>query len=167
MKIKKLLGFYTCIIIFIGLFINCAASMASYPVKVKDSKGNYLKFSQPPQRLVSLVPSATQILFDLGAKNFVKAVTHHDTGLAGAHGKQIIGGFLKPSLNKIDAVQPDMIILLPTHKDIIKKYKKTNVRLFIFQTDTLENSYKSIRAFGKIFNLEEQAEKIINKNKPR
>ncbi|MCK5097921.1 MAG: adenosylcobinamide amidohydrolase, partial [Desulfobacteraceae bacterium] len=84
MKIKKLLGFYTCIIIFIGLFINCAASLASYPVKVKDSKGNYLKFSQPPQRLVSLVPSATQILFEIGAKKFVAAITYHDITLAGA-----------------------------------------------------------------------------------
>ncbi|WP_304511643.1 adenosylcobinamide amidohydrolase, partial [Desulfobacula sp.] len=162
---KKLFSISTCILILTGLLVFCTTSLAAYPVSVLDSKGNYLKFFKTPQKVVSLVPSATQILFEIGVKDFIKAITYHDITLAGAGGKQIIGGFLEPDLDRIEAAKPDMIILSSIHKDIIKKFNKTDSKLFIFQTDSIENSYKSMAALGKIFDREKQALQIIEKNK--
>ncbi len=165
MQSKKLFGFNICVLISIGLLVFCTTSLAAYPVKVPDSKGNHLKFFQKPRKVVSLVPSATEILFEIGAKDFVKAITYHDITLAGAGDKQIIGGFSGPSIEKIEAVKPDLIILSDMHQDIIKKFNKTDSKLFIFQTATIEDSYKNIMAFGKIFDREKQALQIIEKNK--
>ncbi|MCD4719510.1 MAG: ABC transporter substrate-binding protein, partial [Desulfobacula sp.] len=161
---KKQFDIHTCILILFGLLVFCTTSLAAYPVSVQDSKGNHLKFFKTPHKVVSLVPSATQILFEIGAKDFVQAITYHDITLAGAVDKQIIGGFLGPILDKIEDAHPDMIILSSIHKDIIKKFDKADCNLFVFQTDTIENSYKSIAALGKIFNREKQAQKIIEKN---
>lgn len=165
LQMKKIFNINTCIIVLTGLLVFCATSLAAYPVSVQDSKGNTLKFFKPPQKVVSLVPSATQILFEIGAEKFVKAITYHDTTLAGADGKQIIGGFFGPSLDKIEDAGPDMIILSSIHRDIIEKYNKTDTKLFIFQTETIENSYQSIAVLGKIFDCEKKAEKLIEKNK--
>jgi len=165
MQSKKLFGFNICVLISIGLLVFCTTSLAAYPVSVLDSKGNHLNFIKPPRKVVSLVPSATEILFEIGAKEFVAAITYHDTTLAGAGDKQIIGGFSGPAIEKIEAVEPDLIILSSLHKDIIKKLENTNCKLFIFQTDTLEDSNKSITAFGKIFDREKLAAKVIKKNK--
>ncbi|WP_457553030.1 helical backbone metal receptor [Desulfobacula sp.] len=162
---KKLFSINTCILILTGLLVFCSTSLAAYPVTIQDSKGNSLTFFAPPKRVVSIVPAATEMLFAIGGKEAVKAITIYDTGIAGTQGKQIIGGFLNPSLDKIKALLPDMIILSSIHKDIIKKYTKTDTKLFVFQTDTLENSYKSIATFGKIFDREKKAETVIEKNK--
>ena len=165
MRKKKIFNGTTCILLLIWFLIICTTSAAAYPVSVQDSKGNHLKFLKPPQKVVSLVPSATEILFKIGAEDFVTAITYHDITLAGAVGKQIIGGFLGPDLDRIQDARPDMIILSSIHKDIIKKFNGTDCKLFIFQTDTIDNSYKSIAALGKIFDREEQAYTIIEKNK--
>jgi ABC-type Fe3+-hydroxamate transport system substrate-binding protein/adenosylcobinamide amidohydrolase len=162
---KRTAIFNACILIFTGLLVFCTTSLAAYPVSVQDSKGNHLKFFKTPHKVVSLVPSATEILFKIGAKDFVRAITYHDITLTGAGGKQIIGGFFRPSINRIEDAGPDMIILSSIHKDIIKRFNKTDCKLFFFQTDTIENSYKSIAALGKIFDREKQAQKIIDKNK--
>ena len=164
-QMKKLFSINTYILILIGLLIFCTSSFAAYPVSVQDSKGNTLKFFKPPQKVVSLVPSATEILFKIGAKDFVKAITYHDIPLAGAADKQIVGGFFLPSLDKIEDANPDMIILSSIHKDIIERFKNTECKLFIFQSNTIANSYKTIAALGKIFDREKQAQKIIEINK--
>ncbi len=165
MQIKKLFSINICVLILTGLLVFCTTSIAAYPVSVQDSKGNHLEFLKPPQKVVSLVPSATEILFKIGAKNFISAITYHDTTLAGAAGKQIIGGFFLPSLDKIEAAKPDMIILSSIHKDIIKRFEKTNCKLFFFKPATIEDAFQSMAVLGKIFDREKQALKIIEKNK--
>ncbi len=100
MQSKKLSGFNICVLISIGILVFCTTSNAEYPVKVRDSKGNYLSFIKQPKKVVSLVPSASEILFEIGAEEFVKAITYHDTNLAEAGDKQIIGGFSRPSIEK-------------------------------------------------------------------
>ena len=144
MQKKKLFNINTCGLILIGLLIFCTTSIVAtaYPVSVQDSNENHLKFSKIPRRVVSLVPSATQILFKIGAKDFVKGITYHDITLAGAASKQIIGGFFLPSLDKIEAAKPDMIILSSIHKDIIKRFEKTDCKLFFFKTRTIEDAFK-------------------------
>jgi len=162
---KKLLAISTCILILTGLFVFCTTSLAAYPVNVLDSEGNHLNFIKTPRNVVSLVPSASEILFEIDAENFVKAITYHDITLAGADDRQIIGGFSRPSIEKIESVKPDLIILSSMHKNIIKKFENTDCKLFFFQTDTIEDSNKNITAFGKIFDREKQAFQIIEKNK--
>ncbi|MCF6247596.1 MAG: adenosylcobinamide amidohydrolase [Desulfobacula sp.] len=165
MQKKKISSINTFVLILTGFLLICSASEAAYPVNIRDSKGNHLMFLEPPQRVVSLVPSATEILFKLGAEKYVKAITYHDITLAGADGKQIIGGFFHPSIDKIETMKPDMIILSEIHKNIIRRFKKKGRKLFIYKADTIENSYQNIAVLGKIFNCEKQALKIIEKNK--
>lgn len=162
---KKLISIGTWIFVFTLLLVPCTASIAAYPVSVQDSKGNCLEFFKPPQKVVSLVPSATEILFKIGAKDFVKGITYHDVTLAGAAGKQIIGGFFLPYLDKIEDARPDMIILSSIHKDIIRKFEKPDCKLFFFKTRTIEDAFKSMAAFGKIFDRENEALKTIAENR--
>ena len=165
LQMKKQFSIHTCILILTGLLIFCATSFAAYPVSVQDSKGNYFNFSRPPHQVVSLVPSVTEILFRIGAKDFVKGITYHDITLAGAADNQIVGGFFLPSIDKIEDINPDMIILSSIHKDVIERFKNTECNLFIFQNDTIANSYKTIATLGKLFDREKQAQKIIEINK--
>lgn len=77
-----------------------------------DQMGRTVALSQfPPRRIVSLVPSQTELLYDLGLENEVAGITKfcvHPP--AWFHTKPRVGGTKTLNFNKIDDLQPDLII---------------------------------------------------------
>lgn len=73
-----------------------------------DQTGREVKLSFPPRRIVSLVPSQTELLFDLGLANEVVAVTKFC--IHPANNKPRIGGTKRLHIDEIKALQPDLII---------------------------------------------------------
>ena len=131
---------------------------------VTDSTGNLLVFKAPPKKVVSLVPSATEILFEIGAGKAVSGLTFHDATLEGAEGKQVIGGFFQPSVEKINAIKPDFIILSDFHEQIRKELERSGYRIFVYDTDSIAQSYEMILAFGKMFDRQARARELVEKN---
>jgi ABC-type Fe3+-hydroxamate transport system substrate-binding protein len=76
-----------------------------------DQMGTLVQLSAPPQRIVSLVPSQTELLFDLGLADKIVGVTkfcvHPDSA---RQTKTIIGGTKKFDLDRIAALKPDLAI---------------------------------------------------------
>jgi ABC-type Fe3+-hydroxamate transport system substrate-binding protein len=71
-----------------------------------------LHFSHPPRRVVSLVPSLTESLFDLGFGSSVVGITDYCTRPAGAlEGLPRLGGPKNPRLEQIQNLNPDLILL--------------------------------------------------------
>jgi adenosylcobinamide amidohydrolase/ABC-type Fe3+-hydroxamate transport system substrate-binding protein len=122
-------------------------------------------FENPPQKVVCLVPSASEILFEIGAGKTIIGLTYHDATLEGAAGKAIVGGFFMPSVERIKALQPDLIILGPFHKQIMEAIEKAGIPFFIHDTLNIEQSFGTILALGKLFNREDQARQVIQKNR--
>lgn len=118
-----------------------------------------------PGRVVSLVPTATEILFEIGAGDAVAGLTFHDATLEGAMGKSVVGGFFQPSLEKIKTIDPDMIIVSSLHKNIIDAFNGSDCRVFKYATDSIEGSFSNILALGKMFDREGQARELIQKNR--
>ena len=76
-----------------------------------DQMGNSLELPNPPHRIISLVPSQTELLFDLGLEEQVVGITkfcvhppHWRKSKAG------IGGTKKFDLDRIVRLNPDLII---------------------------------------------------------
>jgi ABC-type Fe3+-hydroxamate transport system substrate-binding protein len=84
---------------------------STLPLSVADQLGRRVEIPFPPRRIVSLVPSQTELLFDLGLGERVVGVTKfciHPTE-ARQHAT-IIGGTKNFDFAKIDALKPDLII---------------------------------------------------------
>ncbi|SFW81562.1 ABC transporter substrate-binding protein [Chitinophaga sancti] len=73
-----------------------------------DQTGREVKLSLPPRRIVSLVPSITELLFDLGLENEIVGVTKFC--IHPVNNKTRIGGTKRLHLSAISALQPDLII---------------------------------------------------------
>jgi len=150
--------------ISIALVCLCTGTgFASYGVT--DSLGNGLVFTNPPHRVVSLVPTATEILFEIGVKDSVAGLTYHDATLEGAAKIAVMGGFFMPSMEKIKKTKPDLVILAPFQKQIMEDLSKAGIPLFVYGTRTLAQSHENILALGKLFHRETRAEQVIKKNK--
>lgn len=76
-----------------------------------DQMGHTVELAIPPKRIVSLVPSQTELLFDLGLNETVVGVTRYcvHPSFKTQH-KTSIGGTKNPDLKLIRALQPDLII---------------------------------------------------------
>lgn len=85
--------------------------MSTLQKTVIDQLGNEVKFNYPPQRIISLVPSQTELLYDLELEERVVGITKFCECPSSWHQtKTRIGGTKKLQLKTIEALEPDLII---------------------------------------------------------
>lgn len=168
MKTKKNRGLKIFLAAWMGIVCLLTTITCFAAIGVTDSKGNDLVFKNPPFRVVCLVPSAAEILFGIGAGKAVAGLTYHDATLEGAADKAVVGGFFRPSLEKIKALQPDLIILAPFQQQILYDglagLNKAKVQIFVYETQSIEQSHENILAMGKLFDRETRARQLVENN---
>ncbi|MCB0491157.1 MAG: ABC transporter substrate-binding protein [Cyclobacteriaceae bacterium] len=85
--------------------------MSTLQKTVIDQLGNEVKFNYPPQRIISLVPSQTELLYDLELEERVVGITKFCERPSRWHQtKTKVGGTKKLQLKTIEALEPDLII---------------------------------------------------------
>jgi len=115
-----------------------------FPYTFTDSSGAEITFLSPPQRVVSLVPSVTEMLFQLGAGDFVAGITYHSILPAESAGKKIIGGFFKPDLDRVAALEPDVIFYAGLQKEVKMRFEDEAVLINLMPTSIKESLITSV-----------------------
>jgi ABC-type Fe3+-hydroxamate transport system substrate-binding protein len=128
-----------------------------------DQLGNEITISFPPQRIISLVPSQTELLADLGLNDSVVGITkfciHPETWVKT---KTIVGGTKKFDFDKIKSLQPDLII---GNKE--ENYQEGIERLQaaypVWMSDiiTKADALAMIQQLGELADVQKQADNII------
>jgi ABC-type Fe3+-hydroxamate transport system substrate-binding protein len=77
---------------------------------VSDHLGQSITFQFPPQRIISLVPSQTELLFSLGLEERIVGVTKFCVHPIQVHSKTRVGGTKSFDFEKIDSLRPDIIL---------------------------------------------------------
>ena len=130
-----------------------------------DQLGNTIKLAQTPKRIVSLVPSQTELLFDLGLEDSLVGITKfcvHPYHLKQT--KKIIGGTKKVHAEKIRLLQPDIIIANKEEntKEIVEQLQEI-APVWVSDIITIEDSLNMIAEFGKMFSVRTKAQQLIDK----
>lgn len=100
----------------LGILLQAARRLADHaprpwPRRVRDALGNELLLDAPPRRIVSLVPSQTELLFELGVGEQVVGVTKFCVRPDEARaGRRSVGGTKTPDLARIRALKPDFVL---------------------------------------------------------
>ena len=152
-------------VLFLILATGAASSALSYPSEFTDSNGTRIIIRKKPVRVVSLIPGITEIIFSLGAGNAVKGITYHTVYPLEASKKEIVGGFLSPSTQRIKEINPDVIFYSKLQKNVIKEFDAKKYLMINLETKSLAESYKNITLLGKIFDKNKEAEKLVEKIK--
>ncbi len=129
----------------------------------KDQLNRNLQFNKVPKRIVSLVPSQTELLVDLGLEASVVGVTKfcvHPKHLRLS--KAVIGGTKQINLEKIKALRPDIILCNKEEntKAIIESLGDI-APIHISDIYNLEDCYELIKMYGELFKVESEASSII------
>jgi len=118
-----------------------------------------IAFSAPAERIVSLAPNLTEILFDLGLGDHIVAVTNFCDYPPEAHAKRKIGGFSNPSLEAIIAAKPDMVIMTEDGNppEIFDRLKKMRINTYVFKAKRLHELPQGLRDLGTFLGVRQQA----------
>lgn len=125
-----------------------------------DDIGTQHTFDKVPQRIISLVPSQTELLVDLGLEAKLVGITKfciHPKDLRIK--KQIVGGTKKVDYDKIRALAPD-IIICNKEENTLEIVENLREICHVWVTDiiTVEDNFKMISDFGNLFDCVAEAE---------
>ncbi len=154
---------------FIFIFSGCQQEEGSDPAEevkgeivVTDDAGNQLKFDQYPERIISLTPSNTEILFALDQGERVVGVTTYCDYPEETEQKARIGD-LQGNIEEIVALEPDLVIAKAVLNDnIVGKLKEMEIPVLCVDPESIEGVYKSIEITAKVTGTESKGEQLIS-----
>jgi len=148
-------------IILFGLLVLPWSGAAPLPaVTVTDDAGQSLDFAKPPARVVSIVPSATEIMALIGAADNLAGRTYEDTHFPDLAGKPVIGGPFTPQWDLIAQAEPDLVIVPPRLAAEAKAALPGRVLLVWDDEAGLSEAALKIGRLGAIFQKTAEAEDI-------
>jgi len=137
---------------------------ASIKKVYKDQIGELVEINFPPKRIISIVPSQTELLFDLGLEKEVIGITkfcvHPNEWF---RSKTRIGGTKNLKIDKILDLKPDLILANKEENDKEQVEKlKESIPVWTSDVKTIEDALEIISSIGEIVGKEEKALKIKN-----
>jgi iron complex transport system substrate-binding protein len=101
-----------------------------------------------PQRIISLIPAVTEMLFAIGAGNEVVAVSNYDHFPAEVQSRPRVGALVDPDFERILSLKPDLVIVYGTQDDLIARLGRANLPIFRYEHAGLADITATIRAIG-------------------
>ena len=169
---KKKLGIFGGLLVALVLAAMTALPAPSlattYPLTLTDDLGREITIEAPPQRIISLAPSNTETLFELGLEDRIVAVTDYCDFPAGAQAKPKIGGPWTPSTESIVALEPDFILAAGINStDTITTLEGLGLTVFGIESTDLDDLLNDINTVGQITDREAQAEALTTSMRNR
>ena len=134
-------------------------------MKLIDQLGILHTFEKQPVRIISLVPSQTELLYDLGLEDNIVGITKfcvHPVHFKAT--KTIVGGTKNIKFDKIKALQPDIIICNKEEntKEIVEELSQI-CPVWVTDILTISDNLQMIHDFGQLFNKRTDAQKWMDK----
>jgi iron complex transport system substrate-binding protein len=105
--------------------------------------------STTPQRIISLIPAATEMLFAIGAGPQVVAVGSFDTYPPEVKRLPKVGALLDPDVERMLSLKPDLVVVYATQTDLKEQLTRAGIALFDYRHAGLADVMTTIRALGQ------------------
>jgi len=117
---------------------------------------------EPPQRIISLAPATTEMLFALGLGDRVVGVTNFCDYPEEAKKKPKVGGMSNPSLEAVVSLKPDLVVLSVdgNPKEFEERLRTMKIKTYVFYSKRISELPKGIRAMGVALGVREKAEAL-------
>ena len=147
-----------CIVLLMSFFTGCQ-KVKEYST-FTDDMGRSVTLQKVPQRLVSHVPSITEMLFAIGLEDRIVGVSDYCDYPPEAKQKPSVGNYFNPSIENIVALQPDLV-LTDGHSESIKQLDSMNIPFIVIDPKDINGIIKDIELLGKITGLESRANELV------
>jgi iron complex transport system substrate-binding protein len=166
--------FFASILMALAILVSAcapaASNPASAPVVVQDGEGKEFRLEKPAQKIISLAPSNTEILFAIGAGKQVVAREDFANYPEEVKNLPSVGGSTgKYSLEQIAKFQPDLILASPlTAPDVLKSLKDVTPNVLVIPNPKdMEGLFTNLVTVGTLTGHKAEADKLVSELRAR
>jgi len=125
---------------------------SAWGLEVVDQTGRVLTLPSPPRRIVSLVPSVTEIVFAIGAQDALAGVTDFCDFPVEAKGKPSVGGMINPSLEALVTLRPDLVVATRSgnRAETFDQLKRLRLPIYLVDPISVEDVMRLVTALGEL-----------------
>ncbi len=155
----KRLAIFVVLVSLFSLFTGCQPQ--SQPGIYTDDMGREVGLKEIPQRIVSHVPSITEIFFALGVEAKVVGVDDYSDYPEEAKAKPKVGSFWGPSVEKIVDLKPDLVLTNGSDKQLMIQLDSLGIIYIVINPKDIEAILKDIELLGKVTGAERRAKAVV------
>ena len=153
---------------FLELYLTFLAlslySEAYCAIEVVDEDGNLIRLEKPAERIISLAPSVTELLFAIGAGSQVVGVIEYSDFPPEAKTLQVVGRFDLLDIEKILELEPDLIIGWKSGnpRTSIEQLKRLGLSVYLVELNDLPSISTQMESLSKLAGTTIEAKEAIN-----
>lgn len=169
---KKVLALILSIVLIVGLSA-CQGQQPTTPtpteqpaadtkIEITDLKGRKITLDKMPERIVSLSPANTEILFAVGAGDKVVGITSFCDFPAEVKDVEKIGSFEGPNLELIQKAKPDVVLAGGyIQEDLIASLEQLNIPVISTEATDFNSIFDSIALIGTLSGNDQKAAEVV------
>lgn len=145
-----------------ALLVCCAARLFASHI-VTDETGRRVNIPDDPQRLISLAPSITETIFALGLGDRLVGDTDYCDYPPEAREKPHVGSLLSPSLEKIVALKPDLVLgdAESNRRQTADQLERLGIPLYGLTAHSVDGALRSIQDLGQVLGRSTEAQALV------
>ena len=113
-----------------------------------------------PRRIISLIPSVTEMLFAIGAGGSIVGVSNFDDYPPEVATRTKVGGLLDPDFERILSLHPDLVIVYGTQSGLIERLTRAHVPMFNYEHAGLPDIMQTLRSVGERVGRKPEADRL-------
>jgi ABC-type Fe3+-hydroxamate transport system substrate-binding protein len=121
---------------------------------------------QKAQRIVSLVPAVTEMLYAIGAGPQIVGVSSYDHFPPEVEALPKVGALLDPDTERILSLRPDLVVVYGSQTDVDARFRKAGIRTFNYRhgaNDAIRATFDTITALGTATGHDAQAREVVTR----
>ena len=170
---------YVYIVVFFFIFVAVAGcggesvlpdsqrGEKTFEAILTDDLGREIIIDGKPERIVSLAPSNTEMLFALGLGEYIVGVSEYCDYPPEAMEISTAGSFAQPNIEQIVALDPHLVVAVPLQEEELARLIELDLPVLVINPTTLEEIYISLALVAKATGVEENAALLIEQMKER
>jgi len=142
------------------LAASCIASAA--PISLKDDRGVTVQLPDTPRRIVSLLPSLTETVCELGDCEKLVGVDRYSNYPARTQALPKLGGLDDTGIEMLVALKPD-VVLLGISARVIDRLESLGLKVVALEPKSMNDVQRVLGKVGQILNRPEEARRLWNR----
>ena len=137
------------------------AHVAAAPAVARDFSPASSRIAQRPQRIISLVPAVTEMLFAIGAGDQVIGISSYDRHPPEALTRTRLGALVDPDVERILSLRPDLVVVYGTQDDLIARLSRAGISMFNYEHAGLADITTTIGRIGDRIGRRNEAQRVV------
>ncbi len=144
--------------------VGCLVATSALAVEQPQYLGPTPKGPEKLKRIVTLAPSLTETVLELGERERLVGVSRFDE-FPEVKSVRRVGGFIDPSIEAVIALRPDLVLVQPApgNQRPVEKLAELGVPVLALPMHTIGQTLQSIREVGRVLGRPEKAEEIVRR----